>query len=106
MGYEYVPESWRKKFKKGQTVWYLDHIGYEVVQSEFISYCEHDRECEDTVYLKDEYGSRKEILEDWTFTNLELANKCLKKYVATEAEAFERKASRLRGILKKTNKQK
>ena len=85
MGYKYVPESWRKKFKVGQTVWFLDHINYKIIKGKFVGYDPYEREYNDTVRIESErYNSLKmneEILESWTFSNKLLAHKCLKGYL-------------------------
>ncbi len=84
MGHEYVPESWRKKFKVGQTVWFLDHINHKIIKGKFAEYVPSEREYEESVRIKSwrySFETSDEILESWTFKKKTLADKCLRAYI-------------------------
>jgi len=103
MGWEYVPEKWRKKFKVDQKVWYLDHIRYEIIEGEFVKHCPHEHDNLDTVRIKHHRYSMDmtdRVLEDWVFTNKAAAERCLKKYVIGEIRYKEKELKELKAKLK------
>jgi hypothetical protein len=104
MGYEYVPESWRKKFKVGQTVWYLDHINNKIIKGKFAKYVAYEREYSDCVKIESNRYSFKttdEVLESWTFTNRTSAYKCLKSYLRGQIKKKSSEMNCLKSELEK-----
>ena len=104
MGYEYIPESWRKKFKVGQTVWYLDHINNKILKGKFVRYDPYEREYSDSVKIESNRYSFKttdEVLESWTFTNRTFAYKYLKSYLRGQIKKKSSEMNRLKSELEK-----
>lgn len=98
MGYVYVPESWRKKFKVGQTVWYLDHFNHKIMKGKFDKYEPYEHEYSDAVWIKNKrYGfeTSDEILESWTFSKRSSADRCLKGYLK---QGVKQKRSELKNL--------
>ncbi len=103
MGYVYVPESWRKKFKVGQTVWFLDHLNHKIIEGRFDRYGPYEREYNDTVWIKNNMYSIEmttQILEAWTFSKRSSADKCLKARLRDQTKQKRSELKNLENKLK------
>ena len=102
MGWEYTPESWRRKFKVGQRVWYLDHINHVIKKGTFVRYLPYEREYNDQVVINvGGLMGDKQIMESWTFTTESLANRYLKSFIKGKIASKEHELKTLKGLLPK-----
>ena len=104
--YKYIPESWRKKLKPGQKLWYLRRkmfpYAFDVVSGTFERYEPYIREWPDKVWVRQNSRVESEqIPEDWVFNSEENAKKALRCILESALREEEYKLSRLKAELKK-----